>query len=510
MPGGERGLLGIHDAQNDLRERESKEQGEPMVLRVKFYTKREERAPKPKLGVGMWTAAARAVAGRCFSSQMTGKARTLCTFGKRIIDRASCEGELRVFIVAGEVSGDSMASRLMSSLKIISPIPVHYSGVGGVLMHQEGLQSLFPMEDISVMGIFELLPYLNKIRMRLKMTLKAAILFKPHVVVTVDSKGFSFRLLKRLQARLAKEEDRPVYIHYIAPSFWAWKGGERRLGNLSEFVDHMLCILPFEDEICRLNGIAASYVGHPVLEDALRLNKELDAQSIRWRLQEKKNTFRQQHGIPSGNTIITLLPGSRMQEVKRMLPIFSQTMESLANSFTGLSVVIPVAPNQQVASYIEKVIQTWSISTTLISGMSVEERYTAFSASRAALSTSGSAVMELLLAGLPSVVAYRAHFLTEWFIRFRTKLQFISLPNILLGSMVIPEALFNSCTHKNLKVALSKVILDEDSRRQQLAAAEKVFRLLSPQDLQSITEDNFPSMKAASIILDVAKQRLRV
>ncbi|KAG0485928.1 hypothetical protein HPP92_010007 [Vanilla planifolia] len=205
--------------------------------------------------------------------------------------------------------------------------------------------------------------------MRLKMTLKAAILFKPHVVVTVDS-------------------------------------------------------------------------------------KELDAQSIGWRLQEKKNTFRQQHGIPSGNTIITLLPGSRMQEVKRMLPIFSQTMESLANSFTGLSVVIPVAPNQQVASYIEKVIQTWSISTTLISGMSVEERYMAFSASRAALSTSGSAVMELLLAGLPSVVAYRAHFLTEWFIRFRTKLQFISLPNILLGSMVIPEALFNSCTHKNLKVAL--------------------------------------------------------
>ncbi|KAG0487711.1 hypothetical protein HPP92_009806 [Vanilla planifolia] len=488
MPGGERGLLGIHDAQNDLRERESKEQGEPMVLRVKFYTKREERAPKPKLGVGMWTAAARAVAGRCFSSQMTGKARTLCTFGKRIIDRASCEGELRVFIVAGEVSGDSMASRLMSSLKIISPIPVHYSGVGGIFF----------------------LAWAAVWQMRLKMTLKAAILFKPHVVVTVDSKGFSFRLLKRLQARLAKEEDRPVYIHYIAPSFWAWKGGERRLGNLSEFVDHMLCILPFEDEICRLNGLAASYVGHPVLEDALRLNKELDAQSIRWRLQEKKNTFRQQHGIPSGNTIITLLPGSRMQEVKRMLPIFSQTMESLANSFTGLSVVIPVAPNQQVASYIEKVIQTWSISTTLISGMSVEERYMAFSASRAALSTSGSAVMELLLAGLPSVVAYRAHFLTEWFIRFRTKLQFISLPNILLGSMVIPEALFNSCTHKNLKVALSKVILDEDSRRQQLAAAEKVFRLLSPQDLQSITEDNFPSMKAASIILDVAKQRLRV
>ncbi|KAG0475071.1 hypothetical protein HPP92_014757 [Vanilla planifolia] len=375
-----------------------------MVLRVKFYTKREERAPKPRLGVGMWTAAARAVAGLCFSSQMIGKARTLCTFGKRIVDRASCEGELRVFIVAGEVSGDSMASRLMSSLNIISPIPVHYSGVGGIFF----------------------LAWAAVWQMRLKMTLKAAILFKPHVVVTVDSKGFSFRLLKRLQelfvARLAKEEDRPVYIHYVAPSFWAWK-----------------------DEICRLNGLAASYVGHPVLEDALRLNKELDAQSIGWRLQEKKNTFRQQHGIPSGNTIITLLPGSRMQE-----------------------------------------------------------------ASRAALSTSGSAVMELLLAGLPSVVAYRAHFLTEWFIRFRTKLQFISLPNILLGSMVIPEALFNSCTHKNLKVALSKVILDEDSRRQQLAAAEKVFRLLSPQDLQSITEDNFPSMKAASIILEVAKQRLRV
>ncbi|KAL0919840.1 hypothetical protein M5K25_011963 [Dendrobium thyrsiflorum] len=407
--------------------------------------------------------------------QRSAKARDLSTCSRRVLDMASRDGELRVFMVAGEVSGDSIASRLMASIKRISPYPVRFCGVGGALMDHEGLQSLFPMEDISVMGIFELLPYLNKIRIKLKETIEAAEAFQPHVVVTVDSKGFSFRLLKHLKVRHAKEDHCPICVHYVVPSFWAWKGGERRLGKLSEFVDHLLCILPFEEEICRLNGLAASYVGHPLLEDAFCLNKELDSPSYNWRFQGNGDAFRQQHEIPPGNTVITLLPGSRLQE--------------------------------HVASHIERAIRSWSLSATLIPGVSLQQRYDAFSASSAALCTSGSAVMELQLAGLPSVVAYRAHFLTEWLIQHRTKLQFISLPNILLDSEVIPEVLFRSCTYKNLAATLSKVILDEDARVKQIAAAERVFRLLCPQGLDSITDNCCPSMNAASVILNLGKKK---
>ncbi|URE22239.1 Lipid-A-disaccharide [Musa troglodytarum] len=200
--------------------------------------------------------------------------------GKRIIDMAAREGELRVFMVAGEVSGDSIASRLMASLKKLSPFPVRFAGVGGSLMSKEGLQTIFPMEEIAVMGLWELLPHLNTFRKRLKETTEAAFLFRPHAVVTVDSKGFSFRLLKRL------------------------KGA------------------------------------------------------------------------------------------------YSQ-------------------------------------------------------ASTAALCASGSAVIELQLARLPCVVAYRAHLLTEWVIRYRTKLNFISLPNILLNSDIIPEVLFRECTPGKLATVFS-------------------------------------------------------
>ncbi|KAM3351403.1 hypothetical protein ACQJBY_023407 [Aegilops geniculata] len=228
----------------------------------------------------------------------------------RVFDAAARDGELRVFVVAGEVSGDSLASRLMASLRKLSPVPVRFAGVGGELMCKEGLQSLFPMEEIAIMGLWELLPHIYNVKRKIKDTLDAAILFRPHAVVTVDSKGFSFRLLQQLKCRYNQKVDSPLHVHYVAPSFWAWKGGERRLPKLHNFVDHMLCILPFEDEICRLHGLPATYVGHPLLDDAAGLNvagtslqhKNVDSElspdmSMRQRSGE---AFRLEHGLSPG------------------------------------------------------------------------------------------------------------------------------------------------------------------------------------------------------------------
>ncbi|XP_073011242.1 probable lipid-A-disaccharide synthase, mitochondrial isoform X1 [Typha latifolia] len=434
---------------------------------------------------------------------------------KRVIDMAARDGELRVFLVAGEVSGDSIAARLMASLKNLSPFPVRFAGVGGKLMYKEGLQPLFPMEDIAVMGLWELLPHLNNIRIKLKEAIEATLLFRPHAVVTVDSKGFSFRLLKQLKRRYIELEISPMHFHYVAPSFWAWKGGESRLKQLRQFVDHILCVLPFEEEICRQNGLCATYVGHPLLEDAIFLNLELQASSDKHNFQRNGEAFRRTHGLSPGATIITLLPGSRLQEVTLMLPIFLRTVEQLEDLSVELSVVIPVAPNHHVESFIGKAIQSWPRSAVIIPGESLDKKYAAFSASRAALCTSGSAVMELMLAGLPSVVAYRAHFFTEFLIHIRRKINFISLPNILLNSAIIPEVLFNSCTSDNLARELREVLFNNEVRQLQASAKEKVLQILyhpiKKQRNSDLEKFGFspnircPSMVAASTVLYAGK-----
>ncbi|KAK7823107.1 probable lipid-A-disaccharide synthase, mitochondrial isoform X2 [Quercus suber] len=444
-----------------------------------------------------------------FSSLMR---RYISISGRSVLDVAAKDGELRVFIVSGEVSGDSIGSRLMVSLKKLCPLPIRFSGVGGSMMSRQGLISLFPMEDIAVMGIWELLPHLNKFRLRLKETMEAAFLFQPHVVVTVDSKGFSFRLLKKLRANYSQQGlDGPVHFHYVAPSFWAWKGGEARLKGLAEFVDQVLCILPNEEEVCKSNGLAATFVGHPILEDILELNLGKDTSPHEWKVERDFEDFRSKNDIPAEATVISLLPGSRLQEVTEMLSIFSNTMELLKDFFPELMSVIHVAPNQHLEKYITGIVHKWPVPAILIPGGLPHLKYDAFSASRAALCTSGTVALEMQLARLPCVVAYRAHLLTEWFIRYKAKISYISLPNILLDSAIIPEALFQACTPSKLASLLMELIHNESLREEQIVAAEKVMRLLYPteRNIKSFLQPDFtdftPSIIAASTILYYVK-----
>ncbi|KAL8151016.1 hypothetical protein V2J09_020824, partial [Rumex salicifolius] len=423
--------------------------------------------------------------------------RNLSVSSSNVIDAATKDGELRVFIVAGEVSGDNIAARLMGSLKKISPLPIRFSGVGGSMMTQQGLKSLFPMEDIAVMGIWELLPHMYKIRARLKETVDSACLFKPHVVITVDAKGFSFRLLKQLRAKcLCSPLDLPRHFHYVAPSFWAWKGGEERLKGLSQFVDHIFCILPFEEDVCRSNGLEATFVGHPVVEDVVNLNLRKNLHNMK--VKGSNEDFR-------STPIVSVLPGSRLQVVTRMLPIFSDTMHLLKAKISDVQTVMHVAPNKNVESYISSMTHQWPVPLVTVPGSSTQLKYDSFSASRAALCTSGTAAVELQLAQLPSVVAYRAHILTEWLILYKAKVPYISLPNIMLDSPVIPEHLFQDCTPTRLASTLVELIRDEGVREQQIDSSNDVLRLLSPSTSRLVDydfeEEATPSMIAASTLL---------
>ncbi|CAB4304575.1 unnamed protein product [Prunus armeniaca] len=469
----------------------------------------------------MWFRTIRKVGGRNVVGFSRPLRRYTSVSSRDVMDVAVKDGELRVFIVAGEVSGDTIGSRLMASLKKLCPVPVRFSGVGGSMMSKQGLKSLFPLEDIAVMGLLELLPHLNRLRVSVKLqeTIEAALLFQPHVVVTVDSKGFSFRLLKQLRARYNQQRfDVPVHFHYVAPSFWAWKGGEARLRGLTEFVDHVLCILPNEEEVCRSNGLAATFVGHPILEDVLELN--LDTSPHEWKkIEGNCEDFRKRYSIPAGTTVISLLPGSRLQEVTRMLSIFENTMRLLKGSSPKLVTVIHVAPNQHVKNYVTGITNKWPVPAILIPGGSLHQKYDAFSASSVALCASGTVALELQLARLPCVVAYRAHFLTEWIIRYKAKIPYISLPNILMDSAIMPEALFQACTPTNLASSILNLIHNDGLREKQIVAAEKVIGLLCPpaRNLGNLSQQHrgrfphyTPSMIAATAILYHAKPEVLI
>lgn len=331
-------------------------------------------------------------------------------------------------------------------------------------------------------------------------------------MVTVDSKGFSFRFLKQLRASYGHQRlVGPPHFHYVAPSFWAWKGGEERLKGLSEFVDHVLCILPFEAEVCRSNGLFSTFVGHPILEDVLELNMGKRSIGNGATILGNSEEFCSQYGISSGSTVISLLPGSRLQEVTRMLPIFLKTVKLLQKYYSELTLVVHVAPNKHVEHYISEEVRNASLPVLSIPGGSPRLKYNALSASRVALCMSGTVAVEMQLARLPCVVAYRAHFLTELIIRYKAKVPYISLPNILLDSPVIPEALFQACKPSTLALLLKELIENEALREEQVAAADKCMELLSPSgktlcnqiegDSKHLLPDYTPSMIAAFRVL---------
>lgn len=295
----------------------------------------------------------------------------------------------------------------------------------------------------------------------------------------------------------------PQHFHYVAPSFWAWKGGEARLSGLSKFVDHILCILPFEAEVCKANGIAATFVGHPTVEDIMEFKEKSPTRTME--IQGNGEKFKAEYGISSGSTVISLLPGSRLQEVTRMLPIFSRTMELMKDSLGELTNIIHVAPNRNVSDYISKSISVWPVPILLIPGGSSFTKYNSFSASKVALCTSGTVAVELQLANLPCLVAYRAHLLTEWIIHYKAKVPFISIPNILLDSPIIPESLFGKCTPSELAPLLKELIQNEDLREQQISVSGKVMELLSPPQGFTCTS---PSSIAASTILSSRRTSL--
>ena len=372
-------------------------------------------------------------------------------------------------MVAGEASGDALGARLITALKQRHIGPLAFSGVGGAQMAAVGMDSLYPISDLSVMGLAEVLPRLRLLLQRLAETSDHVRAVQPAALITIDAPGFSLRLAKRLAG-----EGIPL-IHYVAPQVWAWRPSRAR--HWAARIDHLLALLPFEPEFFREFDVHCEFVGHPVIEGL----EEMPGNGA---------AFRRVYGVNAGVPLLALLPGSRVGEASSLLPIFAQAAAKLHKERPELHVVMPTV--EQVVSTVTDAVKTWPMPVHVVQGPSL--RADAFAAADAALAASGTVSLELALRGVPSVVAYRANPITAALVRRMLLLPYVALPNILAGELVMPEFLQENCQPAGIADALSELLDNTDRRSEQRQKFSNISEMLGGGGVA-------PSLRAAEAIL---------
>lgn len=379
---------------------------------------------------------------------------------------------LRIFLIAGESSGDFLGAGLMRALKAQYP-DIEFSGIGGSRMAQAGLHSLFPMEELSVMGIAEVLPKLFKILSRIKQTAAAILTTKPDAIVTIDSPDFCFRVIKKVKA---KDKGIPC-IHYVAPSVWAWRPGRAR--KVSRFLDHILTLLPFEPPYFEKHGLAATFVGHPIVE---RTSRRGDSAR-----------FREKYDIAESQKVLCLLPGSRMSELSRLLDKFSEATEAVLHDRPNMMIVVPTLPH--LKKYIQEFFTGKGINPLVID--QEEDKFDCFAASSVALAASGTVSLELALTDTPHIIAYKVSNISAWIARRLLKTPFVNLVNILLDRPLVPELLQEQCQPAKITQEIYKLLDKKDVRTEQLRGFREALIMIG------LGDPELPSQKAAEAVLSV-------
>jgi lipid-A-disaccharide synthase len=372
-----------------------------------------------------------------------------------------------IYLIAGEASGDVLGARLMEALRARRP-DLRFAGIGGERMRAQGLESLFPLHELALMGLLEVLPNLLRLKRRLAQTVADIETRAPAAVVTIDSPGFTLRILRAIA---------PLNVpraHYVAPQAWAWREG--RVKHFPGLWEKLLCLLPFEPAFFAKHGLAADFVGHPVLESGADTG---DAQR-----------FRARHAIAPEARLVTLMPGSRHTEVARLLPVLGETLARLAPRFPTLTpVVVAAAP---VAETVIEGIRNWPGNPIVVTEL--EDKHDAFAASEVALTKSGTSTLELALAGVPMLVTYRVNPLTAAIARRLVKVKYASLVNLLSGHELVPELIQGDSTPARLAATLETLLTDPAVTAAQRAGFQTVLESLRP-------PHGLPSEAAANAVL---------
>lgn len=343
---------------------------------------------------------------------------------------------MRLFLLAGEPSGDRLGAALMAGLRQLAP-NAEFAGVGGPLMAARGLDSLFPMDELSVMGLAEVLPRLPRLLRRVEEVAQAVAASRPDALVTIDSPDFCLRVARRARAL------RPGLrtIHYVAPSVWAWRPG--RAARMARVIDHVLALLPFEPPYMKAAGMGCTFVGHPVVDAPIATRDEARA-------------FRARRGIAADAPVLLVLPGSRRGELRRLAPVFGDALRRLAPDHPGLRVIAPTLPG--IVDMVRAAAADWPGRPVIIDA--AEEKPAAFAAAQAALAASGTVSLELAAAGVPMVIAYRFNALSNALLRRMLRVDTVTLVNLVSGTRAVPEFLAGDCRAERIAPAVSDLLQD--------------------------------------------------
>ncbi|MDB5394638.1 MAG: lpxB, partial [Rhodospirillales bacterium] len=347
-----------------------------------------------------------------------------------------------VYIIAGEPSGDLLGGSLMAALRARTGDKIRFAGVGGPRMTEQGLTSLFPMTELAVFGLAEILPKIAHLKRRGEETVADIARLSPDALVTIDAPGFALRVSERVVPLGLPR------IHYVAPSVWAWKPG--RAAKIAKYLTHLMALLPFEPPYFTKEGLTCTFVGHPAIEGKAGTGDGA--------------AFRARHGIGPDRQVLVLLPGSRTGEIDRMLPVFLEALKQLQAGRGAFTIVVPVP------SYLAEKVRA-SLAKSALDWVLIEddaEKFNAFAAAELALAKSGTVTLELALSGVPTIIGYKINRLTHLIAIRMTFGKYAGLPNVILDRPLMPELLQYDCTPERLVVEMARLLDDPAARQAQL------------------------------------------
>ena len=386
---------------------------------------------------------------------------------------------MKVYLVAGEPSGDKLGAALMAELKNFATFDLDYIGVGGPLMEDQGLASLFPIDDIAVIGIGEILAKYNFLKERINNTVDDILRLKPDVLITIDAPEFSLRV-----ARMVRKKIFVNTIHYVAPTVWAWR--PKRAKKMSNYIDHILALFPFEPPYMKREGISCDFVGHPVADEKLP-----DRRLV--------NKFRKQYKINENDTLVAFLPGSRHSEVSRLMPIFNTVSSDLTSQRSNIKIVIVAAPT--VKKLLEEILKKWASNVILVTNDDLSNnefqklKRIVFASCDIALAASGTVSLELASTKTPMVIAYDMGFLSRIVFWLFIRVNSVNLVNLISNQITIPEFIGNNCKPDKISQALLNEL---DNPSTQKVAMQRSLDLLRAGEVSS-------GVAAANSVLDFLK-----
>ena len=383
-----------------------------------------------------------------------------------------------VFLVAGEESGDRLGAALIAALRARTQGRVRFSAVGGAHMAAEGVPSLFPLGDLAIVGFSTIPAKLPTILSRIRETANAVVAARPDVLVIIDSPDFTHRVAKRVR----KGAPGIPIVDYVCPSVWAWRPW--RAKSMKAYVDHVLALLPFEPaELERLGGPPGTYVGHPLIEQVATLRPNADEAQRRL----------------ADPPVLLVLPGSRSSEIRRMADVFGAAIGLVAKRVGALDVVVPAVP--RLADTVRAAVAGWPVPARVVT--EPNEKLAAFRSARAALTKSGTSTLELALAGIPMVAAYKLSLIEAGIGGLLIRVPSVILANLVLGEAAVPEFLQFKCTPERLAAALTPLLADTPERQRQIEALGRLDAVMG-------LGGEAPSARAAAVVmkfLDGARPR---